>query len=343
MSLAFARHMSPDAPLLLAAVLSGRRRPKRLPWGHVWLRIADRLAAGMPPAAAGVPDGQDGRMVADLLAREEFRALVAAAEEQLAEPQESQRRRAGDHGPPGARAGAWRSTMPGRPCSCWRRRRTAATPRATLADGVLRSRKRALASAAMPAPPEPAVRPRPGRYRYDPLRRMMHRGSARLRQDVAVEDALCRAALLATAPEPTGAAATRAAAERALALKHASAPAALPHIVELRHGLCLRDGVLEPLDPAPASPASLALPATGTPKRTPTQPRPASKRSRSRMKQGGEQVEMPPATFLEQRDVAGLAVEPASGPARWWSRPRPWPAGPRRAGSGRSGRHRPRG
>ena len=84
----------------------------------------------------------------------------------------------------------------------------------------------------------------------------MHRGSARLRQDVAVEDALCRAALLATAPEPTGAAATQAAAERRLALRRAS-PAALPHIVELRHGLCLRDGVLEPLDPAPAAPASL--------------------------------------------------------------------------------------
>ena len=81
-------------------------------------------------------------------------------------------------------------------------------------------------------------------------------GSARLRQDVAVEDALCRAALLAPAPEPAGIAATRTAAERALALKHASEPAALPHIVELRHGLCLRDGVLEPLDPAPAAPAS---------------------------------------------------------------------------------------
>ena len=85
---------------------------------------------------------------------------------------------------------------------------------------------------------------------------MMHRGSARLRRDVAVEDALCHAALLAIAPEPTGAAATRAAAERALALKHASAPAALPTIVELRHGLCLRDGVLEPLEPVAARTAS---------------------------------------------------------------------------------------
>src|SRR5262245_15958102 len=91
MSLAFTRHMSPDAPILLAAVLSGRRRPKRLPWGHVWLRIADRLASGWPKEAAGLPEGRDGRVVEELLAREEFQALVAAAEEQLAEPQESHR------------------------------------------------------------------------------------------------------------------------------------------------------------------------------------------------------------------------------------------------------------
>ena len=143
MSLAFARHMSPDAPLLLAAVLSGRRRPKRLPWGHVWLRIADRLASGMPPEAAGVPDGQDGRMVAELLVREEFQALVAAAEEQLAEPPESHRRelvimarqaleRAMALDDAGAALFVLEEEAHGR------------DPSATLADGVLRSRKRAL-------------------------------------------------------------------------------------------------------------------------------------------------------------------------------------------------------
>ena len=263
MSLAFARNMSPDAPILLAAVLSGRRRPKRLPRSHVWLKIADRLAAGIPPEAAGVPDGQDGRMVADLLAREEFQALVAAAEEQLAEPQESHRRqlvimarqaleRALALDDAGAALFVLEEEAQGRdPC-------------ATLADGVLRSRKRALASAAMPAPP-PDV-PRSGRYRYDPLRRMMHRGTARLRQDVVAEEALRHVALQAVAPAteagaPTGAAATKAAAERALALKRKAinGPAASPPdppIVMLRHGLCLRSGMLEPFDPTPAAPAS---------------------------------------------------------------------------------------
>lgn len=91
MSLAFARSISHDAPILLAAVLSGRRRPRRLPWGHVWMRIADRLVAGMPSAATGLPDSRDERLVEELLARKDFRALVAAAEEQIAEPQESHR------------------------------------------------------------------------------------------------------------------------------------------------------------------------------------------------------------------------------------------------------------
>ena len=62
MSLAFARNMSPDAPILLAAVLSGRRRPKRLPRSHVWLKIADRLAAGIPPEAAGTRPGRAAAM-----------------------------------------------------------------------------------------------------------------------------------------------------------------------------------------------------------------------------------------------------------------------------------------
>ena len=138
-------------------------------------------------------------------------------------------------------------------------------PCVTLADSVLRSRKRALASTAPPAPPPADAAARPGRYRYDPLRRMMNRGAARLRQDIVAEDVLRHAALQAVAPAPvaaplTGAAATRAAAERALALKRSAATLALPlpepAPVMLHQGISLRDGVLEPLTPPrPASPA----------------------------------------------------------------------------------------
>ena len=93
---------------------------------------------------------------------------------------------------------------------------------------------------------------------------MMHRGSARLRQDVVAEDALRHAALQAAPPEagaPTGAAATRVAAERALALKRKATTGAMPPptdppVVMLRHGLRLRNGVLEPAAPSPAAPAS---------------------------------------------------------------------------------------
>ena len=168
--------------------------------GHVWLKIADRLAAGMPPEAAGVPDGRDGRMVAELLAREDFRALVAAAEEQLAEPQESHRRRLVIM----ARQALERALAlddAGAALFVLEEEARQRDPCVTLADSVLRSRKRALASAAMPAAP-PGCAARPGRYRYDPLRRMMHRGTARLREDVAVEDALRHAALQAWHPRP---------------------------------------------------------------------------------------------------------------------------------------------
>ena len=185
----------------------------------------------MPPEAAW-PEGGDGRMVAELLAREEFQALVAAAEEQLAEPPERHRRRLVIL----ARQAIERALAlddPGAALFVLEEEARQRDPCVTLADSVLRSRKRALASAAMPAAPPPDAAARPGRYRYDPLRRMMHRGTARLRQDVVAEEALRHVALQAVAPAPeagapTGAAATKAAAERALALKREATTGAVP-------------------------------------------------------------------------------------------------------------------
>ena len=141
-------------------------------------RIADRLAAGMPPEAAGLPEGRDGRMVAELLAREEFRALVAAAEEQLAVLARVPPAAAGDHGAPGDRAGAG---LDDAGAALFVLEEEARRPRSQRHPGRqrLRSRKRALASTAAPAPPPADAGTRPGRYCYDPLRRMMHRGAAR--------------------------------------------------------------------------------------------------------------------------------------------------------------------
>lgn len=80
MSLACVRYMSLDTPILLAAVLSGRRRPKRLPWAI----SGCGLPTASQPEAAELPGGWDERVMDELLACDDFRALVAAAEEPLA-------------------------------------------------------------------------------------------------------------------------------------------------------------------------------------------------------------------------------------------------------------------
>ena len=86
-------------------------------------------------------------------------------------------------------------------------------PAATLADGVLEARARALRP---PAETPPERRPRRGHR--DPLQAMMHRGTARLRHDIQAEDAIRRAAIRAAAPRTTSQAA-----RHALALKQAAA------------------------------------------------------------------------------------------------------------------------
>ena len=91
MTLAFTRAMSPETPYLMAAVLGGRRRPRQ-PNSCRWLKLADRLAAGMSPAAAALPERVSAAHVEGLLACADFRALVDAAREQQELPAEVQRR-----------------------------------------------------------------------------------------------------------------------------------------------------------------------------------------------------------------------------------------------------------
>ena len=84
-------------------------------------------------------------------------------------------------------------------------------PAVTLAEGVLKAKARALRP-----PGEKPAKPRPGRYRWDPLRSMMHRGTARLRHDIQAEDAIRHAALQAAAEPPRT---TAEGAQHALALQ----------------------------------------------------------------------------------------------------------------------------
>ena len=93
MTLAFTRGMAPETPFLMAAVLSGARRPRHRPGAKDWLRIAYRLAAGLPPRAAALPEGGDETLVQRLLEREEFRAVVAGSRDDLAAAPEAHRQR----------------------------------------------------------------------------------------------------------------------------------------------------------------------------------------------------------------------------------------------------------
>src|SRR5262245_51703292 len=83
MTLAFASGFSPATRLLMPAVLAGgctvaRRTPAR----RQWLRVADRLAAGLSPAAAALAEGERGTApVEELLAQADFRELVEATRE----------------------------------------------------------------------------------------------------------------------------------------------------------------------------------------------------------------------------------------------------------------------
>ena len=156
MTLAFARAMAPDTPFLLAAVLSGRRRPRHLPRGHVWIRIADRIAAGLPPAAATLPEGDPG-LAGRLLEREEFQALVAASREMLAEPEDVQRRRLIIM----ARQALERALVlddAGAALFVLEEETRGRDPAATLADGVCAAQARAPQASPRRRPPRPSGR-----------------------------------------------------------------------------------------------------------------------------------------------------------------------------------------
>ena len=194
MTLAFTRPMAPETPYLMAAVLSGRRRPRQRPGAKDWLKIAHRLAAGLPPRAAALPEGAD-------------ETLVAASPGTRGVPDHG-RGLAGRCSPASPEAHRKRLVLLARqalervlicddaPVAVFVLEEEAhdRDPAVTLAEGVLKAKARTLRP-----PAEQPPKPRIGRYRWDPLRSMMHRGTARLRHDIQAEDAIRHAALAATA------------------------------------------------------------------------------------------------------------------------------------------------
>jgi hypothetical protein len=199
MSLAFLHGTAPDTPLFMAALLGGARRPRWRPHPRDWLRLANRLAAGLPPSVAALPEGGSEAMVRRMLERADFRAIVEETKAFLAEPPEAQRRRLVSL----ARQALERALLGNdAPVACFVLEEEAHghDPAVTLAEGVLQAKARSLhPPAEAAATPGPRRRARPHR---DPLRAMMHRGAARMREDVQVEEALRHAALAAGTPPP---------------------------------------------------------------------------------------------------------------------------------------------
>ena len=200
----------------------------------------NRLAAGLPPRAAVLPEGGDWTPVARLLEREEFRAMVEGSRDDLAASPEAHRKRLIGL----ARQALERALISDdAPVAVFVLEEEAhdRDPAVTRADGMLKAKARSLRP-----PAERPPRPRPGRYRWDPLRTMMHRGTARLRHAIQAEDAIRHAALAATAGPPRT---TAEGARHALTLKQrAERP-----VVALRHGMFAYadTGELVEFDPAP--------------------------------------------------------------------------------------------
>jgi DNA-directed RNA polymerase subunit K/omega len=115
-------------------------------------------------------------------------------------------------------------------------------PAVTIAEGVLASCAR---DARPPSEPPASGKPRHTRAPRHPLRRMMERGAARMREDVAVEEALRHAARAAADPPERS---TAVAARRALALRH-EAPVVVPPVPPSVSPACTL--ATEPASPAP--------------------------------------------------------------------------------------------
>ena len=240
MSLRFAHRISPTAHQCLPAVLLHRRRPRNELARRDWLRIAHRLAAGMSPRAAALPEGGDETIVAGLLRRAEFAALVAAAEQRLAEPPESNRRRLVALARQALERALLHDWDASAACFVLEEDAHGRDAAVSLAESVLQGQARAL----QPLPPlEPPGLPSLALpERYDPLRTVMQRGVARLRGEILAEDAI--RTLAEAEPPRTQVTAARA----ALALRRRKPR---PQLIPLRHGLFLDPATGELVGPEP--------------------------------------------------------------------------------------------
>ena len=205
MSARLAAPFDPVMRFTLPALLCDRSRRQR-PLRRDWLRIADRLAAGLSPKAAALPEGGDEAMVDGLLAREDFQALVEAARAWHEDSDEAARRKLVVMARQAlARAMDWEDD-PRAALFVLDEEARGRDPAATVAAAVLKRPRRA------PAPSD-GIRSRPPRLQ-DPMSALCARTRRRLADEVRGEAAIRQA----TAARLT----TAEAAQRALALRRAA-------------------------------------------------------------------------------------------------------------------------
>ena len=226
----------PVTRFTLPALLCDRSRRQR-PLRRDWLRIADRLAAGLPPKAAALPEGGDEAMVTGLLQRVDFQALVEAAREWQEDSEEAARRKLVVMARQALeRAMDWEDD-PRAALFVLDEEARGRDPAATVADAVLKGPRRAPSA-------EPGIRGRPPRL-HDPLSALCSRTKRKLADEVRGEVAIRHA----TAARLT----TAEAARRALALKRGAAHPVRPS----RHPparATVPPGGEEPAAPRPGSP-----------------------------------------------------------------------------------------
>lgn len=257
------RALEPQDPFLRAAMVGVRARGGDLFQRRDWLRVSYRLAAGMSVPQVARTEGKEEAAIEDLLAQEDFRGLVESQKALEALPEEEQTERlvrlariAIENALSDLDLGAAYFVL--------REHGQGRDPARTVARTIMGKARRA--AAAPPAPPPaplgpPAAPGAPRRRPYDPLDALVHRQTAALRRAVVEEHAVCHAAVAADV-SPTGAAATRAAAGRALALKRKAASAPPPSDHAGRHHAGDPDA-LPALGSTPAEP----FPAAAFPRR----------------------------------------------------------------------------
>ena len=182
----------------------------------------------MTPKQVARTKGTDEAAVESLLAQDGFRELVAAHEEFLAEPPEAAMARLVRLARLALENALSVDWDVGAALFVLREHKRGRDTAETIAKGVVAASRRASRGTTFPPlPAQPAATPPTCERPYEPDRRLIERGAARVRQTVVEEHAIRHAAAKGAMAEPVapppGVIATVAAARKALAMKASAA------------------------------------------------------------------------------------------------------------------------